>query len=132
MGTGHPSLPDLGPQLAAVAHPKPTRRPRRSSARVQGPTPQLNHLVGCVDLVHLYSKRETEAARLRLVLSATATPRPPEPKRHRRQRQHRLSMTEITKLIKKYEQQVPVKELAEQFGIHRTTVTAILQWQRAG
>jgi hypothetical protein len=45
----------------------------------------------------LYSKRETEAAWLRLVLSSTATSRPPEGlKRHRRQRQHRLSMTEIT------------------------------------
>ena len=85
-----------------------------------------------VDLVHLYSKREMKAARPRLVLTATATPRPPEPERHRRQRQRRLNMTEVSELIKKYEQQVPVKELAEQFGIHRTTVTAILQRQRAG
>jgi len=36
-------------------------------------------------------------------------------------------MTEITKLIKKYEQQVPVKDLAKQFGIHRLTVTALLR-----
>ena len=36
-------------------------------------------------------------------------------------------MSEITELIKEYEQQVPVKELAEQFGTHRLTVTAHLQ-----
>jgi hypothetical protein len=36
-------------------------------------------------------------------------------------------MTEITKLIKVYEQQEPVKELAQKFGIHRSTVTAILE-----
>ena len=63
--------------------------------------------------MRLYSNPAADANHLRLVLRATATPRPPEgPKRHRRQRQHRLSMTEITKLIKKYEQQVPVKDRA--------------------
>ena len=36
-------------------------------------------------------------------------------------------MTEITNLIKKYEQQASVKDLAKQFGIHRLTVTAHLQ-----
>ena len=62
------------------------------------------------------------------MLSATATPRPPEgPTRHRRQRQRRLSMTEITELIKEYEQRGPVNQLAQQFGIHRTTVTALLR-----
>jgi hypothetical protein len=66
-------------------------------------------------------------ARPRLVLTATATPRPPEPEGHRRQRQHRLSMTEITKLIKKYEQHASVKDLAKQFGIHCLTVTALLK-----
>jgi hypothetical protein len=81
-----------------------------------------------VELERLYSNPAADADHLRLVLSATATPRPPEgPKRHRRQRQHRLSMTEITKLIKKYEQQVPVKDLAKQFGIHRLTVTTLLR-----
>jgi hypothetical protein len=30
-------------------------------------------------------------------------------------------------LINAYEQQVPVKELAQRFGIHRLTVTALLQ-----
>ena len=77
-----------------------------------------------VELVCLYSNPEAEAVRLRLVLRATATPKPPEgPKHHQRQR--RLSMTEVTKLIKKYEQHESVNELAKQFGIHRLTVTAL-------
>jgi hypothetical protein len=32
-------------------------------------------------------------------------------------------MTEVTMLIKEYEQQATVKELAQRFGIHRLTVT---------
>jgi DNA-directed RNA polymerase specialized sigma24 family protein len=36
-------------------------------------------------------------------------------------------MTEISKLIKEYGQGASVKELAQRFGIHRTTVTKQLQ-----
>jgi hypothetical protein len=36
-------------------------------------------------------------------------------------------MAEVTELIKEYERQVPVKDLAKQFGIHRLTVTALLR-----
>ena len=36
-------------------------------------------------------------------------------------------MTEVTKLINAYEQQASVKELAQRFGIHRLTVTAMLR-----
>jgi lambda repressor-like predicted transcriptional regulator len=36
-------------------------------------------------------------------------------------------MTDVAELIKEYEQQVPVKDLAQRFGIHRATVTALLQ-----
>jgi DNA-binding IclR family transcriptional regulator len=36
-------------------------------------------------------------------------------------------MTEISKLIKEYELGASVKELAQRFGIHRTTVTKQLQ-----
>ena len=35
-------------------------------------------------------------------------------------------MTEVTELIKEYEQQATVKELAQRFGIHRLTVSALL------
>jgi hypothetical protein len=36
-------------------------------------------------------------------------------------------MTEVTELIKEYEKQASVKELAQRFGIHRVTVTALLR-----
>ena len=36
-------------------------------------------------------------------------------------------MTEVTELIKEYEEQASVKDLAKRFGIHRLTVTALLQ-----
>ena len=38
-------------------------------------------------------------------------------------------MTEVAELIKEYERGVMVKELAERFGVHRVTVTALLQRQ---
>jgi transposase len=36
-------------------------------------------------------------------------------------------MTEVTELIHEYEQGALVKELSQLFGIHRVTVTALLQ-----
>jgi excisionase family DNA binding protein len=36
-------------------------------------------------------------------------------------------MTEVTELIKEYEQQATVKELAQRFGVHRLTVSALLK-----
>jgi transposase len=81
-----------------------------------------------VELVRLYSNPPREADYLRQVQSAASSPRPAErPKRHRRQHQRRLNMTEIKELIKECERQVPVKELAQRFGIHRLTVTALLR-----
>jgi transposase len=38
-------------------------------------------------------------------------------------------LTEVTELIKAYEQQEPIKELAQRFGIHRATVTGLLRRQ---
>jgi nitrogen regulatory protein PII len=35
-------------------------------------------------------------------------------------------MTEVTELIKEYEQQETIKELVQRFGIHRLTVTALV------
>jgi transcriptional regulator of aromatic amino acid metabolism len=80
-----------------------------------------------VELVRLYSNPEAEADHLRRVRSAASTPRPAEGLRQPRQRQRRLSMTEVTMLIKAYERQDPVRELARRFGIHRQTVTALLR-----
>ena len=80
-----------------------------------------------VELVRLYSKQEAEAARLRSLRSAASSPRPAERPNRSRQRQRRLSVTEVAELIKEYESQVPVKDLAKKFGVHRLTVTAHLQ-----
>jgi hypothetical protein len=56
------------------------------------------------------------------------SPRPAEgTKRHRRQHQRRLNMTEITELIKEYDREVPIKELAQKFRIHCDTVASILR-----
>jgi hypothetical protein len=80
-----------------------------------------------VELVRLYSNLSAEADHLRRVRSAASSPRPVDGHERPRQHQRRLSMTEVTKLVSAYEQQASVKELAQQFGIHRTTVTALLQ-----
>jgi transposase-like protein len=78
------------------------------------------------ELVRLYSNR-----RQRLVGFVLCGVRPEhrdQPKiEELRQRHRRLSMTEVTELIKEYEQQATVKELAQLFGINRMTVTALLQ-----
>lgn len=41
------------------------------------------------------------------------------------QRQRRLSLTEVAELIKEYESGLTVKGLAQGFGVHRVTVTAL-------
>jgi DNA-binding MarR family transcriptional regulator len=81
-----------------------------------------------VELELRYSNREADVARLRQVRMAAETPRPAEGPRKPRQRHRRLSMSEMSKLIKEYEQGALVKELAERFGVHRVTVTALLEW----
>jgi hypothetical protein len=80
-----------------------------------------------LELVRLYSKQEAEAARLRSLRSAASSPRPAERPNRSRQRQRHLSVTEVAELIKEYESQVPLKDLARKFGVHRLTVTACLQ-----
>jgi transposase len=82
-----------------------------------------------VELGASYSNREADVARLRLARMAAETPRPAEGSRKPGQHQRRLSMTEVAELIKEYERGVMVKELAERFGVHRVTVTALLQRQ---
>jgi hypothetical protein len=80
-----------------------------------------------VELVRLYSNPEVESDHLRRVRSTASSPRPANGSRQPRQHQRRLSMTEVTELINAYEQEVSVKDLAQQFGIHRLTVTALLR-----
>jgi hypothetical protein len=80
-----------------------------------------------VELVRLYSNLSREAELLRRVGSAASSPRPADGSRQARQHQRRLSMTEVTKLIKAYDEQETIKELAKRCGIHRLTVTALLR-----
>jgi transposase len=64
---------------------------------------------------------------LRRLRCAASSPRPADESRQPRQNQRRISMTEVRMLIKEYEQRASVKDLAQRFGIHRLTVTALLR-----
>ena len=77
--------------------------------------------------MHLYSNPAVEVAELQRVRCAALSPRPAEGLRRPRQHHRRLSKTEVTELINGYGQGAPVKDLAQWFGIHRVTVTALLQ-----
>ena len=79
------------------------------------------------ELVHLYSNPAWEAGHLTRVRSAASSHGPTRPPKQPRQHQRRLSQTEVAELIKEYEQGASVNELAQRFGIHRVTVTALLR-----
>jgi DNA-binding CsgD family transcriptional regulator len=81
-----------------------------------------------VELVRLYSNLfGGPAARLRRVRCAASAPRPSEGPQHPRQHQRRLSPTEVIELIVAYGDGESIKHLAQRFGIHRVTVTALLR-----
>lgn len=80
-----------------------------------------------MDLVRLYSNPAADADHLRRVQSAASSSRPADRSRQSRQHHRRLSITDVAELIKEYKQQASVKELAQRFGIHRVTVTALLR-----
>jgi hypothetical protein len=71
-----------------------------------------------VELVRLHSNPEAEADDLRRIRSAASSPRPVEGSQQPRQHQRRLSMTEVTMLI---------KELVQRFGNHRLGGTSVLR-----
>jgi len=77
--------------------------------------------------VRLYSNPAGRGEQLQRVVRDASSVQPAEAPRRPRQRQRRLSATETAELIKAYERQIPVKDLAKQFGVHRSTVTALLQ-----
>jgi DNA-binding transcriptional regulator LsrR (DeoR family) len=80
-----------------------------------------------VELVHLYSNPKDGLERLPKVLArATLTPRPREQHKARRA-QVRLDPHQANALAAAYRAGNVTKELATRFGIHRTTVTAVLQ-----
>jgi hypothetical protein len=68
--------------------------------------------------VRLHSNPEAEADDLRRIRSAASSPRPVEGSQQPRQHQRRLSMTEVTMLI---------KELVQRFGNHRLGGTSVLR-----
>ena len=79
-----------------------------------------------VELVHLYSNQHSLAKQLqRLHATATSIQRLHQ-QPVARQRQVRLNAQQIKALVKEYRAGASAKELAQRFGIHRTTASAIL------
>jgi DNA-binding CsgD family transcriptional regulator len=77
--------------------------------------------------VHLYSNPPAGLETLpKLLVRAISTPRPRE-RQAARQAQVRLDTHRANELAMAYRAGKAMKELAERFGIHRTTVTAVLQ-----
>jgi hypothetical protein len=78
--------------------------------------------------VRLYSNLERLGPQLRHAgCSAAASLRPHEEFGRPRQRHRRLSGEEIIQLIKAYEDHQPVHQIAQKFGIHRVTASALLR-----
>ena len=87
----------------------------------------MSRLITVVELVHLYSNPPAGLERVQQLLArATSTPRPRD-RPATRQAQVRLDAHQANELAVAYRAGKPTKELADRFGIHRTTVTAILQ-----
>lgn len=78
-----------------------------------------------MELVRLYSN--LSVAPLDGVRCACSARRPAEGSKRPRQNHRRLSSAEVTELIAAYEDYEPVHRIAQQFGIHRVTVTALLR-----
>ena len=88
----------------------------------------MTRLTIIVELVRLYSNLERLRPQLRQARrAASSSLRPPENAGRPWQHHRRLSRAEIIELIQAYEDHQPVHRLAERFGIHRITVTALLQ-----
>ena len=80
-----------------------------------------------MELVRLYSNPKAELETLpKLLVKATSSPRPHE-RTTSRQAQVRLDPHEAKALAMSYRAGNLTKELAARFGIHRATVTAVLQ-----
>jgi lambda repressor-like predicted transcriptional regulator len=80
-----------------------------------------------VELVRLYSNLLGESLQLLRVRHAASSPRPTEGPKHARQHPHRLSQAEVLEQIAAYGHGESIKQLAQRFGIHRMTVTALLR-----
>lgn len=86
--------------------------------------------------MRLCSNLSSERAGVHPAKSAASSRRTHEAPDRPRQRQHRLSQAQVVELIASYRQRMSIKELAQRFGIHRLTVTALLPrkgvWSCAG
>jgi predicted DNA-binding protein (UPF0251 family) len=80
-----------------------------------------------VGLLGGYSNPDIVARLERILAGQKANPASARTVRSARQRQRRLSPDEVLELIRLRETDTEIEVLAEQFGIHRTTVMALLQ-----
>jgi DNA invertase Pin-like site-specific DNA recombinase len=82
-----------------------------------------------VELVHLYSNPPAWLEGLpKLLARARSTPRPRD-RPSARQVQVRLDARQVNDLAAAFQDGRTMKELAKQYGIHRTTVSALLRRQ---
>lgn len=87
----------------------------------------LKHKYYLVELVHLYSNREAWLETLRQLLIKATSARRPHGQPVSRQTQIRLNPHQATALAAAYRDGLTMKELAQRFGVHRTTVSALLR-----
>jgi hypothetical protein len=82
-----------------------------------------------VEVVHAYSNQHGQAMYLQQMYEIASSMRRPRQQAASRQGQVRLDLPQVNDLIKGYRAGASAKVLAASFGIHRITVTAILQRQ---
>lgn len=79
-----------------------------------------------MELLEVYSNRTHELGKLRKLLNLPKAARP-EPRHPTKQAQKRLAPDEVAELLRAYQAGGRTKQLAIQFGVHRTTVTGLLK-----
>jgi lambda repressor-like predicted transcriptional regulator len=80
-----------------------------------------------VELVRLYSNREAWLETVQLLLARATSARRPNGRAVSRQNQIRLDPHQAAALAAGYRDGMTIKELAQQYGVHRTTVTELLR-----
>ncbi len=83
-----------------------------------------------VELLGSYCNQDNVTV-LQAVLAGSGRDQPPARPTRPRQQQHRLGPDEARELLVAYEAQASIDELAELFGINRSTVFAILEREGA-
>jgi hypothetical protein len=79
-----------------------------------------------VELVHLYRTFPGGHPRLCDAAAATSTRRARSAQQRPKQRQHRLSQAEVVELIAAYRERKSIKEVAQRYEVHRSTVAPLL------